>query len=507
MKLDTGTELPDKFILTDEFKEFCKLINDTSTNLFITGKAGSGKSTLLEYFRQNTDKNIATLANQGITAIKAKGQTIHSFFKFGPHFISDQDIKILIGDKKEVLQNLDTILIDEISMVRADLFDAINLSLKKNRKNNKPFGGVQIILFGDVMQIDPIVSSVEKEVMEKFYPNGRFFFNSNIYKEVNFKQIELTKIFRQSDETFINLLNKIRINKATNSDLLILNKRIVTYDNVPEGTIVLAPTNRKVDDINNTNLYKLKTPTYNYNAIIKGGWKEKEYPVKKEIILKEGAQIMITKNDTDEPKKWVNGTLGVICSLSKNKIKIKIKDKIFYLGKTKWDKYVHQFIGNKISRKSVGSFIQFPLKLAWAVTIHKSQGQTFDNVAIDLDTGSFAHGQTYVALSRSKTLDGISLLKKINEKDIIFDPLVLEFIGQKLEKKYIKEIMINNKISKEKKVKKSKSNSSESGWTTSDDNKLLAMYKRNVPEIALSKYLKKNISEIRERIIFLMKNK
>ena len=507
MKLDTGTELPDKFILTDEFKEFCKLINDTSTNLFITGKAGSGKSTLLEYFRQNTEKNIATLAHQGITAIKAKGQTIHSFFKFRPHFISDQDIKILIGDKKEVLQNLDTILIDEISMVRADLFDAINLSLKKNKKNNKPFGGVQIILFGDVMQIDPIVSSVEKEVMEKFYPNGRFFFNSNIYKEVNFKQIELTKIFRQSDETFINLLNKIRINKTTNSDLLILNKRIVTYDTVPEGTIVLAPTNRKVDDINNTNLYKLKTPTYNYNAIIKGSWKEKEYPVKKEIILKEGAQVMITKNDTDEPKKWVNGTLGVICSLSKDKIKIKIKDKIFYLGKTKWDKYVHQFIGNKISRKSVGSFIQFPLKLAWAVTIHKSQGQTFDNVAIDLDTGSFAHGQTYVALSRSKTLDGISLLKKINEKDIIFDPLVLEFIGQKSEKKYIKEIMINNKISKEKKVKKSKSNSLESGWTTSDDNKLLAMYKRNVPEIALSKYLKKNISEIRERIFFLMKNK
>ena len=209
-----------------------------------------------------------------------------------------------------------------------------------------------------------------------------------MYKEGNFKQIELTKIFRQSDETFINLLNKIRINKATNSDLSILNKRIVTYDNVPEGTIVLAPTNRKVDDINNTNLYKLKTPTYNYNAIIKGSWKEKEYPVKKEIILKEGAQVMITKNDTDEPKKWVNGTLGVICSLSKDKIKIKIKDKIFYLGKTKWDKYVYQFIGNKVGIKPVGSFIHFPLKLAWAVTIHKSQGQTFDNVAIDLDTGS-----------------------------------------------------------------------------------------------------------------------
>ena len=503
MKLDTGTELPDKFILTDEFKEFCKLINDTSTNLFITGKAGSGKSTLLEYFRQNTDKNIVTLANQGITAIKAKGQTIHSFFKFRPHFISDQDIKILIGDKKEVLQNLDTILIDEISMVRADLFDAINLSLKKNRKNNKPFGGVQIILFGDVMQIDPIVSSVEKEVMEKFYPNGRFFFNSNIYKEGNFKQIELTKIFRQSDETFINLLNKIRINKATNSDLSILNKRIVTYDNVPEGTIVLAPTNRKVDDINNTNLYKLKTPTYNYDAIVKGPWKDKEYPVKKEIILKVGAQIMITKNDADEVKRWVNGTLGIITFLSKDQIKVKIKDKIFSIGKTKWDKYSYQFTGNKVNTFSVGSFIQFPIKLAWATTIHKSQGQTFDKVAIDMDTGSFAHGQTYVALSRAKTIEGISLLKKINKKDIIFDSKVLDFIGQKLEKKYIKEIMVNNKIDK-KKDKVFEDNSSGIEWTTKDDNKLLALYKRNVPEFALSKILKKSLPEIRKRILKLL---
>ncbi|SVB73591.1 uncharacterized protein METZ01_LOCUS226445, partial [marine metagenome] len=481
--------------------------NDTSINLFITGKAGSGKSTLLEYFRQNTEKNIATLAHQGITAIKAKGQTIHSFFKFRPHFISDQDIKILIGDKKEVLQNLDAILIDEISMVRADLFDAINLSLKKNRKNNKPFGGVQIILFGDVMQIDPIVSSAEEEVMEKFYPNGRFFFNSNIYKEGNFKQIELTKIFRQSDKSFVSLLNKIRMSEVSSADLSFLNERVVSYDDISEGTIILAPTNRKVDDINNTNLYKLKTPTYNYNAIIKGPWKEKEYPVKKEIILKEGAQVMITKNDTNVPKRWVNGTLGIICSLSHNEIKVKINDKIFRIGKTKWDKYNYQYIGNKVNSIAVGSFIQYPLKLAWATTIHKAQGQTFDKVAIDLDTGSFAHGQTYVALSRSKTLDGISLLKKINEKDIIFDPLVLEFIGQKLEKKYIKEIMKKNKITKKKNITSSNSSTSESDWTTNDDNKLIALYKRNVPEFALSKILKKSLPQIRERIIFLMKNK
>ena len=224
-KFDTGTELPDNFILTKEFEQTYKLINDTNTNLFITGKAGSGKSTLLEYFRQNTNKNFATLAFQGITAIKAKGQTIHSFFKFPPHFITKENIKELRDQK--VIQNLDTILIDEISMVRADLFDAIDLSLKKNRKSNKPFGGVQIILFGDVMQIDPIVGA-DDEVMEKFYPDGPFFFNSNSFSKDDFKQLELTKIFRQSDKTFVDLLNKIRMNKVDNNDLDLLNKRLVT---------------------------------------------------------------------------------------------------------------------------------------------------------------------------------------------------------------------------------------------------------------------------------------
>ena len=502
MKLDTGTELPEKFVLTKEFKDTYDLINKTDTNLFITGKAGSGKSTLLEYFRQNTNKNFATLAFQGITAIKAKGQTIHSFFKLGPHFLSKDDVKELRD--KQVIQNLDTILIDEISMVRADLFDAIDLSLKKNRKNDKPFGGVQMVLFVDVMHIYPIVGS-DDEVMQKFYRNGSFFFNSKSYSKKDFKQIELTKIFRQSDKKFVNLLNKIRMNKLQNEDLSILNNQLINREQVPKDTIILAPTNRKVDDINNTNLYKLTTPTFNYNAIVKGSWKDKEHPVKKEIVLKVGAQVMITKNDTDEPKRWVNGTLGIITFLSKDQIKIKIKDKIFSLGKTKWDKYNYKFSGNKVNAFSVGSFIQFPLKLAWATTIHKSQGQTFDKVSIDLDTGSFAHGQTYVALSRAKSLEGISLLKKIQKKDIIFDARVLEFIGQKLESKYISEILKNAPKSKKKIMPKStKSNNNE--WTTSDDNKLLALYKRNVPEFALAKILKKSITQIRERIMHLMKN-
>lgn len=267
-----------------------------------------------------------------------------------------------------------------------------------------------------------------------------------------------------------------------------------------KGTIVLCPTNRKVDDINNSNLYQLKTPTFHYEAIVKGKWKDNEFPVKKEIILKVGAQIMITKNDVETPRRWVNGTLGIVTDLSDNQIKVKIKDKIFTIGKVKWDKYSHLLSGSKVTTTSIGSFIQFPIKLAWATTIHKSQGQTFDKVAIDLDTGSFAHGQTYVALSRAKNLKGITLLKKINKKDIIFDNRVLEFIGQKLKKKYIKEIT-ENKMT----VKKVDNLSKNTEWSKSEDNKLMALYKRNVPEFALSKILKKSLPQIRERIMTLMK--
>lgn len=209
---------------------------------------------------------------------------------------------------------------------------------------------------------------------------------------------------------------------------------------------------------------------------------------------------MITKNDTEDPKRWVNGTLGIVTDLTKNQIKVKIKDKIYNIGKVKWDKYSYQFIGNKVTAISIGSFIQFPIKLAWATTIHKSQGQTFDKVAIDLDTGSFTHGQTYVALSRAKNLEGITLLRKINKKDIIFDDRVLEFIGQKLKKKYIKEIVDSKNMKKENNVKVDSSD-----WSKSDDNKLMALYKRNVPEFALSKILKKSLPQIRERIMLLMK--
>ena len=492
-KFNTETIIPEKFELTDEFKNTYNLINNTNKNLFITGKAGCGKSTLLEYFRQNTNKNHVILAPTGITAIKAKGKTIHSFFKYPARIITKEDVKILRD--RNLLNRLETLLIDESSMIRSDIFDAIDLSLKINRKNKKPFGGVQIVLFGDLLQLPPVVSSQEKEVIEKFYPKGQYFFNAECFDPEKFVTIELSKIFRQIDKDFINLLNKFRIAKVDSEDFSIINKRVIKeISNLPKETIILATRNSKVDEINTSKLNELQTKTFTYKAIVKDEFKENSFPVKKELKLKVGAQIMITKNDTGSPQKWVNGTLATIEYLSKDEIKIKIKDKIFNLPKTKWENINYRINGNKINPTVVGVFIQYPIKLAWASTIHKCQGQTFSNVVIDLHEGAFTHGQTYVALSRATSINGVHLIREIKQSDLIFDKNVFSFLGHKLEKKYIKELHKTNDIL----IKET------GNWTKKDDEKLIVLYKKNVPEQALSKIFKKKISEIRSRILKLI---
>jgi len=493
--LETNTELPKDLKLTKEFLEAFKVMHETSKNVFITGNAGTGKSTLLEYFREKTKKNTAIVAHQGITALKAKGQTIHSFFKFPIHFVTKKDVKTLRD--RELVRRLDTLIIEEVSMVGADIFDAIDISLRKNRNIDKPFGGVQIILFGDVMQLDPIIGG-EEELYEKFYPDGPYFFNSNIYKECEFKKIELTETFRQKEKKFVNLLNKIRQGSISKNELESLNSQIIEYENLPKDVIVLAPRNNKVDDINLSKLYELKTKTFIYSAIVKGSFKDSEAPVERELKLKVGAQVMVAKNDTDPEKRWVNGSIGVIQHLSKDEVKVLIKEKLYTIGKAKWEKFNYQINGSFIQQKVVGSFIQFPFKLAWAVTIHKSQGQTFDKIALDLDTGAFAHGQTYVALSRGKTLENTFILSKINQKDIIFDNRVKDFLENKKTIKSPSKKAIGKKSYNALEDQKDKS-----GWSISDDRKLIALFKRKVPEHALAKIFKKSLKEIKERIIYL----
>ena len=409
--------IQDKIEFKDEFKNIFNQMEYSDKNIFITGNAGTGKTTLLEYFRLNSKKNFVILASTGISAIKAKGKTIHSFFLFPPRILINEKVKRL---RSKIINKIDTILIDECSMIRCDVLDAIDKSLRLNRNSEKSFGGVQIILLGDVHQLPPVIRENEQDIFDNFYPNGHYFFNANCYSESNIQLYELTKIYRQKDGKFIKILNKIRTGNVTNIDLLPLNNTVTFQDsNLPSETIILSPTNRKVDSINSFNLQNINSEVFSYQSKETGDFKER--PADEILKLKVGAQVMLIKNDTKSPKRWVNGSIGTVTELSTNSIHLKIKNKVHKIIQDTWEKFDYLIKNGQVTHEVVATFTQYPIKLAWAVTIHKSQGQTFEKVIIDLDRGSFAHGQTYVALSRVTSLEGLFLTRPIEISDIIFD--------------------------------------------------------------------------------------
>ena len=409
--------IEDKIEFKDEFKNIFNQMEHSNKNIFITGNAGTGKTTLLEYFRLNSKKNFVILASTGISAIKAKGKTIHSFFLFPPRILINEKVKRL---RSKVINKIDTILIDECSMIRCDVLDAIDKSLRLNRNSEKSFGGVQIILLGDIHQLPPVIRENEQDIFDNFYPNGHYFFNANCYSESNIQLYELTKIYRQKDEKFIKILNKIRTGNVTNIDLLPLNNTVTFQDsNLPSETIILSPTNRKVDSINSFNLQNINSEVFSYQSKETGNFKER--PADEILKLKVGAQVMLIKNDTKSPKRWVNGSIGTVTELSTNSIHLKIKNKVHKIIQDTWEKFDYLIKDGQVTHEVVATFTQYPIKLAWAVTIHKSQGQTFEKAIIDLDRGSFAHGQTYVALSRVTSLEGLFLTRPINTSDILFD--------------------------------------------------------------------------------------
>ena len=409
--------IQDKIEFKDEFKNIFNQMEYSDKNIFITGNAGTGKTTLLEYFRLNSKKNFVILASTGISAIKAKGKTIHSFFLFPPRILINEKVKRL---RSKIINKIDTILIDECSMIRCDVLDAIDKSLRLNRNSEKSFGGVQIILLGDIHQLPPVIRENEQDIFDNFYPNGHYFFNANCYSESNIQLYELTKIYRQKDEKFIKILNKIRTGNVTNIDLLPLNNTVTFQDsNLPSETIILSPTNRKVDSINSFNLQNINSEVFSYQSKETGNFKER--PADEILKLKIGAQVMLIKNDTKSPKRWVNGSIGTVTELSTNSIHLKIKNKVHKIIQDTWEKFDYLIKNGQVTHEVVATFTQYPIKLAWAVTIHKSQGQTFEKVIIDLDRGSFAHGQTYVALSRVTSLEGLFLTRPIEISDIIFD--------------------------------------------------------------------------------------
>ncbi|HJW30936.1 MAG TPA: hypothetical protein VJ508_17015, partial [Saprospiraceae bacterium] len=369
----------------------------------------------------------------GISALHVQGQTIHSFFQFAPQLLQARDIH-LQRRLTRLLKSLDVIIIDEISMVRADVLDAIDLSLKLHRKNGLPFGGVQMLFFGDLFQLPPVVSSVEeKEYFRTVYP-GPYFFNSHVLKHVgNMQMIELTKVYRQTERQFIRLLDELRRVQTDFETMDELNERYLPDEEIQEPFLTLCSTNAAAEKINSERLQEITNPSFYYAATVTGVFSEKIFPTLYKLELREGAQVMLLRNDPE--KKFFNGTLAQIVSLREDEIIVRVekdelKEELLSLPKMTWEINRYTYVEdqtNPIHTELVGSFTQYPVKLAWAVTIHKSQGQTYDRVAIDLGRGAFEHGQAYVALSRCRTLGGLFLKKPLTPRDILVDERIEEF--------------------------------------------------------------------------------
>ncbi len=427
--------------LNDDFKYALDALEKTGQSLFITGKAGTGKSTLLQLFRNTTKKKVAVLAPTGVAALNVQGQTIHSFFGFPPRIITPSEAarRVTRKDLLRLYKNLEVLIIDEISMVRADMLDGMDKFLRINRENFRPFGGVQVVFFGDLFQLPPVVTRdpVESSYFNEYYESP-YFFSAKIFQEPDFQldMLELRKVYRQESRHFLRLLEAVRINEIDYDDLEDLNERHAPHFNEMEGYITLCARNATADRINQRELSQLDTPEFEFLASVKGQFDPGLYPTDAALRLRQGAQVMFVRNDQEE-RQFVNGTIGKIIQLNQDSIVVETeeyggKKRKIDVPKIEWEiiRYRASATGS-IETEVAGSFTQYPLKLAWAITIHKSQGKTFDRVLIDLGGGAFEHGQLYVALSRCRTLEGIVLRQPIRTQDIITDERVVAFYEER----------------------------------------------------------------------------
>lgn len=421
-----------RLLITEEFQQAFHLMENTSSCVYITGKAGTGKSTLLTWFRQQTKKRLVILAPTGIAALNVNGATIHSFFRFLPQVVEPGDIR-LDPERVHLFRQLDAIVIDEVSMVRADVMDGIDHALKLHRSNDLPFGGVQMIFFGDLYQLLPAVGRDLTGYFRSRF-GGICFFNARVFDRVKLNYIQLQTIFRQKDDAFKHLLNSVRENNISDEQLALLNTRCIPGHAPAAGDLrlTLTTTNKVADAINTGRMANLPGKSHRFEAAIDGNIDINACPADACLVLKKGAQVMLLKNDPE--KRWVNGSLGRVVRIGRDKITVRIGKRSYPVERTTWEvvEYKYDRKKQKINPDTAGSFTQFPLRPAWAMTIHKSQGRTFDQVIIDLGPGAFTHGQTYVALSRCTSLDGIILKTPIRREDLILDPGVKKFIVQNL---------------------------------------------------------------------------
>jgi ATP-dependent exoDNAse (exonuclease V) alpha subunit len=405
--------------------EFVRAVDFTRQDdghLFVTGRAGTGKSTLLRALRDHIEDESVVLAPTGLAAVNVGGQTIHSFFGFPPRLIRPDDIRRSRNGR--LMRKLKVIIIDEVSMVRSDLMWAIDQSLRVNRgRPREAFGGVRLMLFGDLHQLPPVIQGDVAEHLESEY-GGPFFFQVPALDEgAGVSLLELDQVFRQSDEAFLHVLNRIRDGDATEEDLKILNERTHPIRTLGEGDpyVILTPTNAAAQRINMAFLDALTTREHTYDAGITGEYSEAAHPTDASLLLKEGAKVILLRNDPD--KRWVNGTIARVARLEEKRVWIELDGKTHEIEQVSWEarRYAYDQAAEKIVENVTGTFRQFPLRLAWALTIHKSQGLTLDKVYIDLGRGTFAHGQAYVALSRCRSLEGLALARPLRPADILFD--------------------------------------------------------------------------------------
>ncbi len=421
-------------VLDKEFQDVLTQLETTNDHYFVTGRAGSGKSTLLNIFTSTTRKRCVILAPTGIAALNVGGQTIHSFFRFPPKLLHSKDIRKL--QNHWIYKKMDVMIIDEISMVRADMLDNIDMFLRKNRGIDLPFGGVQLIAFGDLFQLPPVVQSgFERHYFNSAY-SSPYFFSSKVIENqwIDLHMIELQKVYRQTEKFFIKLLDRIRLRTLDMEDLESINERYEpnALSDPEDLYITLCSINATAQAVNQKRLNQLQTGSHYFKGKVSGDFSSRVFPTDQILELREGAQVMFVKNDIN--KRFVNGSLGKILKIRDDEITVLVKDQgneaTIVLEQFEWEiiKYkVDQNNPDRFSSEVVGTFTQYPIKLAWAITIHKSQGKTFDKIRVDLGRGAFEYGQTYVALSRCRTLDGITLSQKIRPKDIRVDPRIVEF--------------------------------------------------------------------------------
>ena len=427
---------PSEIEVTSEYQAVIDAIDRRDPYIFVSGKAGTGKTTLIGYLREIIAGNVVVVAPTGVAALQVKGVTIHSFFRLPPRLIfPEEDIKPLRD--KRLYQDIRLLIIDEISMVRADVVDAMDLFLRENGpQKGKPFGGIQVMFVGDLFQLPPVVSSSDMQLLSERGYEGPYFFCAMVLHRRDVTMIELSKIFRQKDEYFASLLNRIRINQDVDEAIEMLNAQCYRQHEIQdEDTITLTTTNARADQINGAGLRAISEDSKIYLGKTTGKFnvEERNLPSPNQLALKVGAKVMFTATDSGFPKRWVNGTVGIVRELLPDKVKVIVKNGPYSntveVLAHQWEsyRYDHDMMSGKISPQIIGTYVQIPLMLSWAVTIHKSQGKTLDKVKVDLSFGTFASGQVYVALSRCKTIEGISLQRPIQPNDVSCDQEIKRF--------------------------------------------------------------------------------